>query len=38
MIIDAHVHLGHGRFKSLEPEDLLRQMDAAKVDRDDLPH
>jgi uncharacterized protein len=33
MIIDAHVHLGRGRFKSLEPEDLLRQMDAAEVDR-----
>lgn len=33
MILDAHAHVGHGRFKSLEPEELLRRMDAAGVDR-----
>lgn len=33
MIIDAHAHIGHGRFKSLSSEDLLRNMDAHGVDR-----
>ncbi len=33
MIIDAHAHIGHGRFKSLGPEDLLRQMDENGVDQ-----
>ncbi len=33
MIIDAHAHVGHGRFKSLSRDDLLRQMDENGVDR-----
>jgi predicted TIM-barrel fold metal-dependent hydrolase len=33
MIIDAHAHVGHGRYKSLDPDDLLRQMDAHGIDR-----
>jgi predicted TIM-barrel fold metal-dependent hydrolase len=33
MIIDAHAHVGKGRFKSLAPEELLRQMDEYGVDR-----
>ena len=33
MIIDAHAHVGHGRYKSLPPEELLRQMDEYGVDR-----
>lgn len=33
MVIDAHAHVGQGRFKSLEPAELLRQMDANAVDR-----
>jgi uncharacterized protein len=31
MIIDAHAHVGRGRFKTLMPEDLLRQMDASGI-------
>lgn len=33
MIIDAHAHLGQGRYKSLAPEELLRQMDEHGIDR-----
>jgi uncharacterized protein len=33
MIIDAHAHVGHGRYKSLATDDLLRQMDEHGVDR-----
>ena len=33
MIIDAHAHVGWGRYKLLAPEDLLRQMDANGVER-----
>ncbi len=33
MIIDAHAHVGQGRFKSLSPDELLRQMDTNGVDR-----
>jgi uncharacterized protein len=33
MIIDGHAHVGHGRYKSLSPDELLRQMDAHGVDR-----
>ena len=32
MIIDAHAHLGHGRYKSLEVDELLRQMDANDIE------
>ena len=32
MIIDAHAHVGRGRYKSLSPGDLLDQMDANEVD------
>ena len=32
MIIDAHAHVGRGRYKSLAAEDLLAQMDEAGVD------
>jgi predicted TIM-barrel fold metal-dependent hydrolase len=33
MIIDAHAHVGQGRYKSLTPEALLHQMDAFGVER-----
>ncbi len=33
MIIDSHAHVGSGRFKSLGPDDLLRQMDENEVDQ-----
>jgi predicted TIM-barrel fold metal-dependent hydrolase len=33
MAIDAHAHVGQGRYKQLAPEDLLRQMDAHGIDR-----
>lgn len=33
LIIDAHAHVGHGRYKSLAPEDLLRQMDEHGINR-----
>lgn len=33
MIIDAHAHVGQGRYKSLAPEELLRQMDEHGIDR-----
>lgn len=33
MIIDAHAHVGQGRYKSLAPEELLRQMDQHGIDR-----
>jgi predicted TIM-barrel fold metal-dependent hydrolase len=33
MIIDAHAHVGHGRYKSLSGEELLRQMDEHGIDR-----
>jgi len=33
MIIDAHAHVGHGRYKSLSGEELLRQMDNNNIDR-----
>jgi predicted TIM-barrel fold metal-dependent hydrolase len=32
-VIDAHAHVGQGRYKSLLPEDLLRQMDSHGIDR-----
>jgi predicted TIM-barrel fold metal-dependent hydrolase len=33
VIVDSHAHVGHGRFKSLSPADLLRHMDENDVDR-----
>lgn len=33
IIIDAHVHLGHGREKNLSADDLLAQMHQYGVDR-----
>jgi predicted TIM-barrel fold metal-dependent hydrolase len=33
MIIDAHAHVGHGRYKSLSGKELLRQMDEYGIDR-----
>jgi len=33
MIIDAHAHVGHGRYKSLSASELLREMDVDAVDR-----
>ena len=33
MIIDAHAHIGHGRYKSLSGEELLSQMDEFGIDR-----
>jgi len=33
MIVDAHAHVGHGRYKSLDPQDLLGQIDANQIDR-----
>jgi predicted TIM-barrel fold metal-dependent hydrolase len=33
MIIDAHAHVGQGRYKSLQPDELLRRMDTNGVDR-----
>jgi uncharacterized protein len=32
LIIDAHAHIGHGRYKSLAPDELLRQMDEYTID------
>ena len=32
-VIDAHMHLGEGRHLSLSEDDLLRQMDEARVER-----
>jgi uncharacterized protein len=31
MIIDAHAHVGSGRYKELAPEALLREMDQAEI-------
>lgn len=33
MIIDAHAHIGQGRYKSLSGDELLRQMDENGIDR-----
>jgi predicted TIM-barrel fold metal-dependent hydrolase len=33
LIIDAHAHVGIGRYKALTPEDLLHQMDECRIDR-----
>ncbi len=33
MIIDAHAHVGQGRYKSLAPQELLLQMDEHGIDR-----
>jgi predicted TIM-barrel fold metal-dependent hydrolase len=33
MIVDAHAHVGQGRYKSLTPEALLEQMDASGIGR-----
>ena len=33
MVIDSRAHVGHGRFKTLSPDDLLRQMDENGVDQ-----
>jgi len=33
MIIDAHAHVGQGRYKSLSGDELLRQMDENNIDR-----
>jgi uncharacterized protein len=33
MIIDAHAHVGQGRYKSLSGDELLRQMDEHGIDR-----
>jgi len=33
MIIDAHAHVGQGRYKALAAEELLRQMDESAVHR-----
>jgi hypothetical protein len=33
MIVDAHRHIGSGRYKTLSADDLLRSMDECRIDR-----